>query len=163
MRLFKRVLLDTSNLFMSNDSTKLVNCCEAIKSLIFPFKYEVIYVPHLPRVLLDIVDVPCVFMLGIEQKLFDEAEKHIKDGTYIVDLDKNHIKQQPHTSVVLNRAGTTKDLSIDDLPDLPYQMQKSLTQKLKEITKKAGKKRMLNEAEVYQIRECFFKFFVNLL
>ena len=42
-------------------------------------------------------------------------------------------------------------------------MQKSLTQKLKDITKKAGKKRMLNEAEVYQIRECFFKFFVNLL
>ena len=122
MRLFKRVLLDTSNLFMSSDPKKLVNCCEAIKSLIFPFKYEVIYVPHLPKVLLDIVDVPCVFMLGIELKHFKETEKHIKDGTYIVDLDNNHIKQQPHTSVVLNRAGTTKDLSIDDLPDLPYQM-----------------------------------------
>ena len=93
MRLFKRVLLDTSNLFMSNDPKKLVNCCEAIKSLIFPFKYEVIYVPHLPKVLLDIVDVPCVFMLGIELKHFKETEKHIKDGTYIVDLDNNHIKQ----------------------------------------------------------------------
>ena len=48
--------------------------------------------PHLPKVLLDIVDVPCVFMLGIEQKHFKETEKHIKDGTYIVDLDNNHIK-----------------------------------------------------------------------
>ena len=66
MRLFKRVLLDTSNLFMSQYATKLVDCCEAIKSLIFPFKYEVVYMPHLPKVLLDIVDVPCVFMLGIE-------------------------------------------------------------------------------------------------
>ena len=38
--LFKRVLLDTSNLFISDYSARLVDCCEAIKSLIYPFKYE---------------------------------------------------------------------------------------------------------------------------
>lgn len=66
--LFKRVLLDTSNLFISNDATKLVNCCEAIKALIFPFKFELIYVPNLPEILLDRVEAPYIFMLGIAGK-----------------------------------------------------------------------------------------------
>ena len=38
--LFKRVLLDTSNLFLSQDVSKLIDCCEAIKTLIYPFKYD---------------------------------------------------------------------------------------------------------------------------
>ena len=63
--LFKRVLLDTSNLFTSKDPIKLVNCCEAIKALIFPFKFELVYVPHLPQILLDRVETPFIFMLGI--------------------------------------------------------------------------------------------------
>ncbi len=62
--LFKRVLLDTSNLFTSNDPIKLMNCCEAIKALIFPFKFELVYVPHLPEILLDRVETPFIFMLG---------------------------------------------------------------------------------------------------
>jgi len=89
--LFKRVLLDTSNLFKSKEVRLLVNCCEAIKSLIFPLKYEVVYVPHLPEIMLDRVDAPFIFMLGIESKLYTKAVNHIKDGTYIVDLDNDHI------------------------------------------------------------------------
>ena len=38
--LLKNVLLDTSCLFLSKKTQKLVNCCEAIKSLLYPFKFE---------------------------------------------------------------------------------------------------------------------------
>ena len=92
MVIINRVLLDTSNLFVSEDITKLVNCCEAIKSLIFPFKYEVVYVPHLPKGFLTILEVPAVFMLGVERKLFDEAMNIIKDDALIIDIDNNVIK-----------------------------------------------------------------------
>ena len=40
MRVFKRVLLETSNMFISTDRSKLVKCCEAFRSLIFPFQYQ---------------------------------------------------------------------------------------------------------------------------
>ena len=90
--ILNRVLLDTSNLFVSGDITKLVNCCEAIKALIFPFKYEVVYVPHLPKGFLTILEVPAVFMLGVERKLFDEALNIIKDDAWIIDIDNNVIK-----------------------------------------------------------------------
>jgi hypothetical protein len=64
--LFKRVLLDTSNIFVSEDATDLVNCCEAIKALIFPFKFELVYVPHLPKILAERVETPFIYMLGIK-------------------------------------------------------------------------------------------------
>lgn len=38
---------------ISKDRNKLVSVGEAIKSLIFPFKYEFIYVPYLPESLID--------------------------------------------------------------------------------------------------------------
>lgn len=59
--------------------------------------------------------------------------------------------------------GTTKDISIDDLPELPSNMQKKLTYYVKEIVKKTRGKRLLFEEEVDLIRELFFNFFCNLL
>ena len=92
MVILNRVLLDTSNLFVSEDTTKLVNCCEAIKALIFPFKYEVVYVPHLPKAFLSILEVPAVFMLGVESKLYNEAMSLIKDNAWIIDIDNDVVK-----------------------------------------------------------------------
>ena len=56
-------------------------------------------------------------MLGMDSR--GQAKARIKDGTYCIDLDKKSIWQQPHTSVILSTSGTTKDISIDDLPELP--------------------------------------------
>ena len=120
MRVFKRVLLETSNMFISTERKKLVHCCEAFRSLIFPFKYQHagnLYIPFLAPRDFGYADAPFPFMLGMYTK--DQKHAKIKDGTYIIDLDKMGIWQQPHTSVILSTSGTTKDISIDDLPDLP--------------------------------------------
>jgi len=89
--LFKRVLLDTSNLFISDERSLLVDCCEAIKSLIFPFKYEQVYIPNLPEGLRDRVDCPYIFMMGLVKQEYAKTKESIKDGTYIVDIDKDYI------------------------------------------------------------------------
>jgi hypothetical protein len=89
--LFKRVLLDTSNLFISEKSRRLVDCCEAIKSLIFPFKYEQVYIPNLPEGLRDRVDCPYIFMMGLVKDEYAKTKESIKDGTYIIDIDKDYI------------------------------------------------------------------------
>jgi hypothetical protein len=91
MRVFKRVLLDTNNLFRSSDPVRLFNCCEAFRALIFPFKYENVYIPHLPEALLFMVEAPINFILGIEEKHYEATKKRIKDGTYIIDLDNDNI------------------------------------------------------------------------
>lgn len=85
------MLLDTSNLFISDKSGRLVDCCEAIKSLIFPFKYEQVYIPNLPEGLRDRVDCPYIFMMGMVKDEYTKTKDSIKDGTYIIDIDKDYI------------------------------------------------------------------------
>lgn len=110
----------------SADPTKLVNCCEAFKALIFPFKFEFVYTPHLPQGIQDRTDLPITYLLGIEEKNAKKAEANIKDGTYIVDLDRDRVWQQPHTSNNMTRGGSSKDTQLDDLPDLPDLLQEKL-------------------------------------
>ena len=88
MRVFKRILLETSNMFISNDRNKLVNCCEAFRSLIFPLKYQHVgnlYIPYLSFRDFGYADAPFPFMLGMDSNEHKKAK--IKDGTYIIDLD----------------------------------------------------------------------------
>jgi len=71
MRVFKRILLETSNMFISNDRKRLVNCCEAFKSLIFPFKYQHVgnlFIPYLSLRDFGYADAPFPFMLGMNTK-----------------------------------------------------------------------------------------------
>lgn len=134
MRVFKRVLLETSNMFISSDRSTLVHCCEAFKSLIFPFEYQHLgnlFIPYLSLRDFGFADAPFPFMLGMDTA--EQKSAKIKDGTYIIDLDNDGIWQQPHTSVILSTSGTTKDISIDDLPDLPSYLQKKLYDNLCEI------------------------------
>ena len=157
--ILNRVLLDTSNLFVSQDPSKLVNCCEAIKSLIYPFKYEVIYVPHLPKAFFEILEVPAVFMLGVEDKLYEEASALVKDDAWVIELDRNDVHQNaPAGAARLGRVGRDED------PELPNHMQKRLADKLGRIVKNAKPAgRLLDEREVKRVRECFFELFVDLL
>ena len=48
-----------------------------------------IYVPHLPKVLVDRVETPFIYMLGIEKKVYQKENvfSQVIDGTFIVDLD----------------------------------------------------------------------------
>ena len=157
--LLNRVLLDTSNLFVSRDPSKLVNCCEAIKSLIYPFKYEVIYVPHLPKAFFEILEVPAVFMLGVEEKLYEEASGLVKDDAWVIDLDNDDVRQNAAPGNV-----QSSKLCSDGIPELPNHMQKQLAHKLGQIRKNAKKeRRLLDEHEVKQVRECFFELFADLL
>jgi hypothetical protein len=40
-------------MMVSRDRNKLVQVGEAIKGLVYPFKFEMIYVPYLPAALID--------------------------------------------------------------------------------------------------------------
>lgn len=128
--------MDTSNIFVSEDATHLVNCCEAIKALIFPFKFELVYVPHLPKILAERVETPFIYLLGIKgQTLFSEIKDTIKDGVCIIELDSNKIS-------------LIREINPDeDLPDLPTKHLSHLRKALKDVVKKS-KGQTLNDFEI---------------
>jgi hypothetical protein len=137
------VLLDMSNLFVSKSKKKLIECAEAIKALIFPFRYEMIYVPHLPKDLIDRVETPFIYMLGIEQDVYNENKvfNQAIDGTFIVDLDGGGIQEKPWTSVLLNRQGTVSGKSVGDPPELPVSAAKILSKAVAKAREKLKKRK----------------------
>lgn len=64
--------------------------------------------------------------------------------------------------MILSTSGTTKDISIDDLPDLPPSLQSRLSDRLNDIQRKADG-RMLTKEEVEKVRKAFFDFFKQML
>ena len=50
------------------------------------------YIPYLPEILLDRVDAPHIFMMGLKRKHYDTVQDNVKDGTYIFDIDRNLVR-----------------------------------------------------------------------
>ncbi len=73
LTLFRRVLLDTSIILLAGEKNTLMQCCEAIYALIFPYKYEQVSIPYLPKVLIDRVDAPFIFLIGVERVNYKES------------------------------------------------------------------------------------------
>lgn len=151
LHLFRRILLDTSNILEAKDQQKIAQCLEAIKILGAPFKYEHVHMSRVPATLIDRVDAPYIFLLGVSKAAKDgdkkqkSQEKNLlnnitKDGTYLIDLDGDSIGQIPHTSVILKRTGTNKVLASEDLPDLPHKWVKTLRKSIEDQVNKVQKK-----------------------
>jgi hypothetical protein len=64
-----------------------------------------VFIPYLPRSLIDYLNAPMPFLMGIEEVLFPKAEQNINDGTYIIDLDRDKITSKQKTSVTLSSTG----------------------------------------------------------
>lgn len=52
---------------VSSERKKLVQVGEAMKALAFPFKYEFVFIPYLPPSLIDYLNAPMPFLMGIEE------------------------------------------------------------------------------------------------
>lgn len=71
-----------------------------MRILVFPFKFEFIYVPFLPAILMDYLyiglnclyvyrNAPVPYLMGIEEYMLKSADDNINNGTYIINLDSN--------------------------------------------------------------------------
>ncbi len=117
----------------------------------------------MPPTLIDYVNAPLPFLIGIESKYLDQAEDNINDGTYIIDLDHNKITSKHKTSVTLGSNGRSSVRLRDDLPELPTHYREKLQKDLTNIVKKKiSKKQRLTPEEVEKVRTSFFNFFVGV-
>ena len=49
---------------------------ETLSALLFPFSWQHVYIPILPARLLDILQAPVPFLIGIDEDVLALAEKH---------------------------------------------------------------------------------------
>ena len=68
-------LAEYKMLFHSSDLSKLPIICESLRSLIYPLKWSHVFVPVVPALLLDLIQAPVPFILGM-------LSDHIKEYPY---------------------------------------------------------------------------------
>lgn len=65
---------------------------EALTSLLFPFHWEGMYLPVLPYHMLDILDAPVPFVVGLHSRYLQETPpKRRPHGVVFVDLDRDEV------------------------------------------------------------------------
>lgn len=86
------MLLDQRIVFVSSQVENLTLCCEALLSLMWPFKCIHPYIPVLPTFLLESIEAPTPIILGMLTSTFelDYIQENIKNFV-IVHLDINKV------------------------------------------------------------------------
>lgn len=62
---------------------------EALCHLLYPIKWQHVYIPVLPYALVDIVDAPTPYLMGLHSGVHT-GDMHL-DGVVVVDLDQNQV------------------------------------------------------------------------
>ncbi|KAK7251597.1 hypothetical protein RIF29_34931 [Crotalaria pallida] len=89
MRLFTAVLLERRILLRANKYSLLTLVSEAICHLIYPFRWQHVYIPLLFFSGVDYIDAPTPYMMGLHSGVDTSALS--MDGVVVVDLEYNRI------------------------------------------------------------------------
>ncbi|XP_065844490.1 DENN domain-containing protein 5A-like [Oscarella lobularis] len=108
------LLLEHQILFVADEYQLLMTTAESLTALMFPFTWQHVYVPILPKSLYDILDAPVPFVMGY-LLIEDEPLPPVSGDVVFVDINKGEVR------------GPTAD----DFPELPNIVK--LREKLQEI------------------------------
>jgi hypothetical protein len=89
--LFGLMFVERPIVFISSQYSLLTLCCEAMTSLLYPFRWAHSYVPILPSKLIGILSapVPCIF--GVHSDVYKQNESLVSPEIVKVFLDDNQV------------------------------------------------------------------------
>lgn len=87
------LLLEKKVLLVSSQLSLLTIAGETFRELMFPFQFQFLYTTVLPKPLLDALQCPTPFLIGIHSSLKDQALRleQIRQDLYVVDLDYDSV------------------------------------------------------------------------
>ncbi|XP_019446275.1 PREDICTED: DENN domain and WD repeat-containing protein SCD1 isoform X2 [Lupinus angustifolius] len=163
MRLFTAVLLERRILLRANKYSLLTLASEAICHLIYPFRWQHVYIPLLFFSGVDYIDAPTPYMMGLYSGV--DTSTLSMDGVVVVDLEYNRITTSeeippiPEPELSFLRGEITKLLypnviGIDEMNTGIWSVP--------EHYPKSGAKQWGEDHDL-QLRLIFLKFFATLL
>lgn len=77
---------------LSSHCSILTPVAEALLSALFPFEWQGLYIPIMPYSMLDILDAPVPFVVGLDSRYLHETPSHRRPKNVVfVDLDRDVI------------------------------------------------------------------------
>lgn len=123
--IFGALCTETRICFCSSNSALLGPVTESFLSFLFPFVWQGAYIPVLPYKLIDILDAPVPFIVGIDSKyLVDNPPGYRPEKVLYVDLDSDR---------VFYGSGPEPLSSSHSLVTIPEKMKEKLKSKLDEF------------------------------
>ena len=87
--LFESVLAESRIILLSSHTAMLHLASMAIVNLVYPFQWCGVFIPILPARLVQTIEAPCPYIVGIERRY--EPAEYPEDDFVLVDLDNNSI------------------------------------------------------------------------
>jgi hypothetical protein len=92
--LFEYAMSESRIIFLSSHTSMLHLACHALVNLLYPLKWASIFIPVLPARLLQALEAPCPYIVGVERRY--ERIDLPEDDYVLVDLDKDTIDATAH-------------------------------------------------------------------
>eukprot|EP00122_Pirum_gemmata_P008463 Pgem_evm1s7801 len=74
MKILSYCLLDMRIVVISSNTEILTNTTESLIYLMFPFTWCHPYIPILPKAMIDFLEAPTPFLMGVQKDLFSQLE-----------------------------------------------------------------------------------------
>ena len=87
LRVCSALLMEEKVIAMSGDASILFPCLEALRGIIFPFRWSYPYIPFCPASIpvADIIQAPFPFFFGVEREIMKNIQ--VPDDVLVVDID----------------------------------------------------------------------------
>jgi len=92
IKLVNTIILEHNVLFVSSQTEKLTQIAESIMALMFPFDYQLVYIPVLPETMVEFLNSPVPFVSGIHTRLYEQAIEGVGKDTCIANIDTGIIE-----------------------------------------------------------------------
>uniref|UniRef100_A0A5S6Q9G9 UDENN domain-containing protein n=1 Tax=Trichuris muris TaxID=70415 RepID=A0A5S6Q9G9_TRIMR len=110
LKVYTCILLERQVLFCSKDLQRLMLFAETFQILLFPFRWQHVYVPILPFTQVLFLEAPVPFIMGL---CYDDSipEKVFELNICVVDIDMDHVELPEEVPLLPDRAELVSQLT----------------------------------------------------
>ena len=157
--IFKLLLFEKKILFIDDDYARLSNTTDNFISLLYPFQWAHTYIPIMSDQMLKYLETFLPFLNGINSslmplvtELFQTGDMEESEEMFLIYIGQNNIK----LGSTLIKKNIKKNKYIEEnVPNLPYNLEKELRNKLKKIKDDIDEKR--NDPTSIDLSDCNLK------
>ena len=158
LSIWEAMLLERKIFFLSKSKTILNRICLALTTLIYPFKWNHVYIPILPLKCIGCADAFVPLIMGI---CFNIKLDELPEDAFVVDIDANKIVKNNEEIPKLNEKLNKKFDKYKYKYNNPVDVLK--IQYIDEVFNYCDTTVGKEKFNTLEIRNIFFEFFINLL